>query len=101
MIKRKITDLLVKILNKLLFINERNRLQMIYNNPNITVGTGLVIGEYFSADLPVGDFKITFGSHIRINKYCHILLFPKAALNIGSNVFLIIIAPLTALKKSG
>jgi acetyltransferase-like isoleucine patch superfamily enzyme len=87
MIKRKLTALLVKILNKLLFINEQNRLKIIYKNPNITVGAGLVIEQYFSADLPADGFKITFGPHVRINKYCHILLFPKAVLNIGENVF--------------
>lgn len=87
MSKRKFINVFVKILDKLLFINEQNKLKLIYNNPGISIGDGVVIEEYFSANFPGDGFKITFGDHVRIKKYCHILVFPKAVLEIGRNVF--------------
>jgi len=88
MVKRFLKRLIGKLLIKLKFIYEENKLDIIYHNPNITIEADLLIEEYFSANLPSGDFSIVFGSHVRIKKYCHVLLFPKAKLAINSNVFL-------------
>jgi acetyltransferase-like isoleucine patch superfamily enzyme len=87
MVKRRLINLFVTMLDKLLFISQQNKLKLIYNNPNVSVGTGVVIEEYFSANFPGSDFKVIFDDHIRIKKYCHILVFPGASLHIGENVF--------------
>ena len=87
MIKRLLKRFINKIILKLKFIYDEHKLDIINNNPNVTVGKGLTIEEYFSANFPAGDFSIIFGSYVRIKKYCHILLLPKASLIIGSNVF--------------
>ncbi len=76
-----------RVLVKLKFIYEENKLAIIYHNPNITVGEGLTIEEYFSANLPPDNFSIKFGSYVRFKKYCHIFLLPKAELIINSDVF--------------
>ncbi|MES2278855.1 MAG: acyltransferase [Bacteroidota bacterium] len=76
-----------KIMNRLMLIHEKNRLKIIYQNPNVTLTGGLNIEEYFTANLPHDNFSIKFGAYVHIKKYCHILLFPNAELIIGGNVF--------------
>lgn len=74
-------------MNRLMLLHEKNRLKVIYQNANITGTEHLNIEEYFTANLPGGNFSIRFGPYVHFKKYCHILLFPGAELVIGENVF--------------
>jgi acetyltransferase-like isoleucine patch superfamily enzyme len=87
MIKKALKHFINKLVIRLKFMHEVNKLSIIYHNPNITIEAGLTIEDYFSANLPGDNFSIKFGSHVRFKKYCHILMFPKAELVIDSNVF--------------
>ena len=87
MIKQTLKRFIGKAITKLKVIHDDNKLRIIYDNPNIVVDAGLTIEAYFSANLPDDNFSIKFGSHVRLKKYCHILMFPKAELIIDSNVF--------------
>jgi len=87
MIKQALKRFLSTIIIKLKYIYEEDKLKIIYNNPNISVGEGVTIEEYFSANLPADNFSIKIGSYVRIKKYCSILLLPKAELNIDGGVF--------------
>jgi acetyltransferase-like isoleucine patch superfamily enzyme len=62
-------------------------LHVIFKNPNVHVGEGVTIEEYFSADLPTGDFSIELAPYVYFKKYCHIMVLAKAKLSIGANVF--------------
>jgi acetyltransferase-like isoleucine patch superfamily enzyme len=99
MLKRALKRFISKIIIKLKFIYEENKLRIIYNNPNIVVEEGVNIEEYFSANLPADDFSIKIGSYVRIKKYCSILLLPKAELIIGSGVFLNNYCSINCLEK--
>ncbi|ASU36802.1 acyltransferase [Mucilaginibacter xinganensis] len=85
--KQAVKSFIGKLVESLKAIYEQNKLYDFRHNPNITIEAGLTIESYFSANLPEDKFSIKFGSHVRIKKYCHILMFPGAALTIGSNVF--------------
>jgi acetyltransferase-like isoleucine patch superfamily enzyme len=87
MIKRALKNIIGKLIIKLKFIYEENKLKIIFHNPNITIEKNLTIEEYFSASLPADGFSIKFGSNVYFKKYCSILLFPKAELTISSGVF--------------
>lgn len=87
MIKKALKGFISKVIIKLKFIYEADKLKVIYNNPNISVGEGVSIEEYFSANLPADNFSIKIGAYVRIKKYCSILLLPNAELTIGAGVF--------------
>jgi acetyltransferase-like isoleucine patch superfamily enzyme len=86
-LKRTLKRIIGKFIAKLNAIYEKSKLDYIYHNPQVIIEAGLIIEAYFTANLPVDNFSIKFGSHVRFKKYCHILMFPKAELVIDSNVF--------------
>jgi acetyltransferase-like isoleucine patch superfamily enzyme len=90
---------LAKIVNRLLLLHEKHRLNIIYKNPNITGTEGLRIEEYFTANLPAGNFSIKFGPYVHIKKHCHILLFDGAELTIDTNVFINNYCSINCLEK--
>jgi acetyltransferase-like isoleucine patch superfamily enzyme len=86
-LKKAIKSIINKFIVKLKSIYEEHKLHIIFKNPNVIAGEGLSIDEYFSANLPADNFSIKIGPYVRFKKYCHILLFPKAELVIGRDVF--------------
>jgi acetyltransferase-like isoleucine patch superfamily enzyme len=86
--KNWLNNLLAKIITRLILLHEKNKLNIIYKNPNINGTSGLRIEEYFTANLPADNFSIKFGPYVHIKKYCHILLFSGAEVVIDAGVFI-------------
>lgn len=70
-----------------MLLHEKNRLKIIYQNPNITGTEHLNIEAYFTVDFPNNKFTIAFGRYVHIKKYCHIMILANARLQIGDYVF--------------
>lgn len=85
--KKALKNILARLIVKLKLIYEQNKLKILYNNPNVIVGKGLAIEEYFSATLPADDFSIKFGSYVHFKKHCSVLVLLGAELVIGDGVF--------------
>lgn len=79
---------LIKALAKRLqFAYEQSKLEILYNNPAVSVSPGLRIEEYFSINLPHQNYTITLGQNVHFKKYCHLLVFTNGQLTIGADVF--------------
>ena len=68
-------------------IHESYRLANVYNNPRVKITGGMRIEEYFTANFPHEKYSVAIGHNVHFKKYCHLLVFENAILNIGANVF--------------
>jgi len=78
----------IKKVKKLIFADSSKRaIRLITSYPNTSVGSNVLVGDYFSFDGNSHSFNLSIENDVRFNTYCHILMQGTAVLDIKQGVF--------------